>query len=103
MINKNNVKFYFYNGFSKPELLADNWDDLKNNLRIESNYLGDVTEGTLEGLEDILESFDTVEDAQEYGENVYNDVWINPTLENLADANEAYGLDRLDYLNDFLG
>lgn len=102
MKNVNELEFIWYSGFGEPELLAVGFNELKETLTVESNYLGDVTDDTLEGLSDIIEMFDTVEDAQKYGENVFNDIWINPTLENLQEVNvHSYGLCKNDYLENY--
>ncbi|EGQ3899197.1 hypothetical protein I0617_002667, partial [Staphylococcus pseudintermedius] len=48
MINKQELKFYNYTGFSEPKLLADSFKELSKNLILESNYLGDITSDVLE-------------------------------------------------------
>lgn len=101
MKNLQNLKFYSYNGFESPELLAIGFDDLIKDLTVESNYLGDVTEDTIEELTDWLDSFDTIEEMQEHHENVVNGIWINPTYENLKDFNLSVGLDENAYIESF--
>ncbi|EGQ3936098.1 hypothetical protein RT967_000121 [Staphylococcus pseudintermedius] len=68
MINKQELKFYSYTGFSEPKLLADSFKELSKKLIVESNYLGDVTNDTLEEISELIENFDTIEDMQKYGE-----------------------------------
>lgn len=101
MKNLQNLKFYSYSGFEKPELLAIGFDNLIKDLSVESNYLGDVTDDTIEELEYWLGLFDTIEEMQEHHENVVNGIWINPTYENLKDFNLYVGLDEDAYIESF--
>ena len=101
MKNLQNLKFYSYSGFGSPELLAIGFDNLVKNLTVESNYLGDITDETVEELADWLDSFNTIEEMQEYHENVVNDIWINPTYENLKNFNLSVGLDENTYIENF--
>lgn len=101
MKNVQNLKFYSYSGFGSPELLAIGFDNLIKDLSVESNYLGDVTDDTIEELEDWLNTFDTIEEMQEHHENVVNGIWINPTYENLKDFNLSVGLDENAYIESF--
>ncbi|ENJ4009595.1 hypothetical protein AB1D30_002669, partial [Staphylococcus pseudintermedius] len=55
MINKQELKFYSYTGFSEPKLLADSFKELSKKLIVESNYLGDVTNDTLEEISELIE------------------------------------------------
>lgn len=101
MKNVQNLKFYSYSGFESPELLAIGFDNLIKDLSVESNYLGDVTDDTIEELEYWLGLFDTIEEMQEHHENVVNGIWINPTYENLKDFNLSVGLDEDSYIESF--
>ncbi|EJA1928457.1 hypothetical protein MWQ86_000109 [Staphylococcus pseudintermedius] len=101
MINKQELKFYSYTGFSEPKLLTDSFKELSKKLIVESNYLGDVTNDTLEEISELIENFDTIEDMQKYGENYVNGIWINPTYQNLKDYNLSVGLNEDDYLQNF--
>lgn len=101
MKNLQNLKFYSYTGFESPELLAIGFDNLIKDLSVESNYLGDVTDDTIEELKDWLDLFDTIEEMQRHHENVVNGIWINPTYENLADYNLYVGLDEDSYIENF--
>lgn len=100
-MNKDNLKFYSYSGFGEPQLLAVGLDELTKNLVVMSNYLGDVTEDTLEEIKDCIDYFDTVEAMQEHGDNYAGGVWINPTYKNLSDYNLTVGLDEDSYLKYF--
>ena len=101
MKNLQNLKFYSYSGFGSPELLAVGFDNLIKDLSVESNYLGDVTDDTIDELKDWLDLFDTIEEMQEHHENVVNGIWINPTYENLKDFNLSVGLDEDAYIESF--
>ena len=101
MKNVQNLKFYSYSGFESPELLAIGLDNLMKDLTVESNYLGDVTNDTIDELTDWLDIFDTIEEMQEHHENVVSGIWINPTYENLKDFNLRVGLNENDYIESF--
>lgn len=101
MKNLQSLKFYYYSGFGEPQLLAVGLDKLIKDLKVDSNYLGDVTEDTAEELVDLLDMFDTIEEMQEHGENNVAGIWINPTLKNLADYNLSVGLNEESYLKYF--
>lgn len=101
MINLNNVKFYSYNGFNKPQFLATGIKELEKNLIVESNYLGDLTDDTIEEIKEHVKMFDTIEEIQCHDENYINGVWINPTLKNLQNYNQYVGLDENSYLENF--
>lgn len=101
MKNLQNLEFYSYSGFERPELLAIGFDNLIKDLTVESNYLGDVTNDTIDELADWLDIFDTIGEMQEHHENVVNGIWINPTYENLKDFNLSVGLDEDTYIESF--
>lgn len=73
------IKFYFYNGFNKPELLASNLKELENNLNITDNYLGNVTNETIEEIKELLYYY------------------------NSKDYNLSVGLNENDYIKEFKG
>ncbi|XWX32565.1 hypothetical protein LCFBJUUZ_CDS0106 [Staphylococcus phage PG-2021_76] len=101
MKNTKDLKFYSYSGFAEPQLLAVGLDNLIKDLVVESNYLGDVTEDTVEELTDWLDIFDTIEEMQEHDENHVAGIWINPTYKNLSNYNLTVGLDEESYLKNF--
>ena len=86
-------RYYFYNGFEAPQEI-----DL-DDMTLESNYLGDMTE---EFTEEHIEW--EAEDDSLYNEmmSVYN-IWRNPTLEDFQEVNERVGLDKNEYLDDWQG
>lgn len=102
-INNKKIKFYFYNGFNEPQLLANNIKELENNLNIENNYLGNVTNDTIEEIKDILYYYNSIEEIQQYGDNAFNCVWIEPTYNDLKDYNLSIGLNENDYIKEFKG
>lgn len=85
-------KYYFYNGFSKPKEI-----DMEN-IVIENNYKGDVTDEVLEE-----HNYWFNESDKEYNEHLgYYGIYRNPTLEELQEVNRMYGLGDNDYLEDFI-
>lgn len=97
------IKFYFYNGFNYPELLANNLKELENNLNIEDNYLGNVTNDTIEEIKELLYHYNSIEEMQKYNDNVFNCIWIDPTYNNLKDYNLSVDLNENDYIKEFKG
>lgn len=97
------IKFYFYNGFNYPELLANNLKELENNLNITDNYLGNVTNETIEEIKELLYYYNSIEEMQQYNDNVFNCIWIDPTYNNLKDYNLSVGLNENDYIKEFKG
>lgn len=97
------IKFYFYNGFNKPELLASNLKELENNLNVTDNYLGNVTNETIEEIKELLYYYNSIEEMQQYNDNVFNCIWIDPTYNNLKDYNLSVGLNENDYIKEFKG
>lgn len=77
------IKAYFYNGFKEPELIATDIEELKN-ISISDTYAGDVSEEFLETI-NICTS---IEDLKE--ELAYYDIYINPTKQDLIEANKAW-------------
>ena len=84
-------KYYYYNGFEEPQEI-----DL-DDMTIESNYLGDITEEFMEEHNEWK-----TEDDSLYNEmmGVYN-IWRNPTLEDFQEVNERVGLWTNAYLEEW--
>lgn len=76
---------YFYNGFGKPELVAVSRDQLENEVIIQDNYLGDLSEDLREELKYVhfgdIEELNSV--LYDYG------MVVNPSLQDLV---ENFGL-----------
>src|SRR5699024_5430691 len=96
---------YFYNGFNKPNKLADNlndfMDDLKNkNTVLTTNYLGDVSNDLLDELTE------TLEDDQITNDDITNilydySLFYNPTIKAFQDINiNRFNLDKNEYLKE---
>ena len=77
------IKAYFYNGFNEPELIATDIEELKNTI-IYDNYIGDASKDLLEDIN----SCASIEDLKE--ELAYYDIYINPTKQDLIEANKAW-------------
>ena len=92
---------YFYNGFSKPKLLATNVTQLLKDVNVSSNYLGDCTSDMRRAVREFKESLDM--------ENFKSDmsdyqILINPTLRELREQNSRW-FDKNDldvHLDDFI-
>ena len=95
MTNKK-IELYSYNGFSKPEKIN------VNDLIIESNYLGDMTEDFLEDYNQTIKH-ESLEDMQENQFLFDYGIWINPTLKQLQTFNKSKMLSKNDYLENFKG
>ena len=91
-LNKKIPAYYFYNGFSKPKRIDP------YNTELESNYLGDRT---VQFMEEHIEYIN--ESDREYNNQMalFN-VYRNPTLEELQDANRGMCLDENTYLEEFI-
>ena len=77
-----NFKIYFYNGFNKPEIVANSIDELIKNVTIYDSYTGDKTDEMIEELEAVHWN-----DIGEINEALsYYDMLVNPTLEQLVDT-----------------
>lgn len=102
-MNINEIKFYSYNGFEEPQLIAIGVKELKRNLQVESNYLGDVTNDTLEEIKYLLDAYDNnIQLMQHYGDNYCNSIWIEPSINNLIAFNRSVLLDEYTYLEDWV-
>lgn len=90
-----NAKLYSYTGFSEPEEI-----DI-NDLAIQSNYLGDITDEFMEEYSYVANNYTLEEAISEQPLAAYG-IWIEPTLEILQDKNQySYGLARNTYLENF--
>lgn len=98
---------YFYNGFNKPNKLADNLNELIDDLQnkdtvITTNYLGDVSNDLLDELTELLND-DNMSD-RDINNTLYGySLFYNPTVKVFQDMNiNRYGLDKNEYLTDFI-
>lgn len=89
-----NIQLYFYNGMQAPEKI-----DI-NDIQIDSNYLGDVTDTFISEYKEMLDHYTLKEmiDNQPLAEY---DVFINPTKKQLQGYNRSILLDDNQYLEDF--
>lgn len=88
------MQLYFYNGMHAPEKI-----DI-NDIQIDSNYLGDVTDTFISEYKEMLDHYTLKEmiDSQplaNYG------VYVNPTKKQLQEYNRSVLLDDNQYLEDF--
>jgi len=83
--------YYFYNGFGKLQRIDP------YNTKLESNYLGDRTAQFIEEHNEYVNESDK---EYNYQMALFN-VFRNPTLEELQDANRRMGLDENAYLEEF--
>lgn len=75
------LNIYFFNGFSKPELVATSIDELLDDVKITDNYLGDVTEDLIDDLRYV-----NLDDLEDLNSLLYDYAMVaNPTLEVLMD------------------
>lgn len=86
------VKYYFYNGFGKPEEI-----DIRDVI-VESNYRGNITDEMTEEHEEWKSESD-----EEYNEHMgFYGIYRNPTIEEFRIVNEMFGLDEDTYLDEWL-
>lgn len=98
-----NIKFYSYNGFEEPKLLEIGFINLKERLQINSNYMRDVTNQTLDEIEEHLKMYDfDIQIMQQYGDTNINGVWIEPTVDNLIEFNQSVMLEDETYLGKWI-
>ena len=98
---------YFYNGFNKPEKLADNLNDFITDLKnketgLTDNYKGDISKDIENELTEILE--DTSASEQDINDTLYSySLFYKPTVKVFQDINiNRYGLRKNEYLTDFI-
>lgn len=98
---------YFYNGFNKPKKLADNLDELINDLRnkdtvLTDNYLGDITDDLRDELTELLN--DDSMSERDINNVLYDySIFYKPTIKVFQDINiNRYGLGKNEYLADFI-
>ena len=98
---------YFYNGFNKPKKLADNLDELINDLRnkdtvLTDNYLGDITDDLRDELTELLN--DDSMSERDINNALYDySIFYKPTIKVFQDINiNRYGLGKNEYLADFI-
>lgn len=83
---KEKAKIYFYNGFEKPLLLAENLKEFKN-ITISDNYFGDVTADVLEIVRDCKNIEELKEELASY------QIFVNPNYLDFYDFNLSVCLD----------
>lgn len=92
---------YFYNGFTKPQLLATNVTQLLTDVTISNNYLGDCTSD----MRCVVKEFKQSLDIETFKSDMMDyQIFINPTLDDLREENSRW-FDRNNlnvYLDDFL-
>lgn len=92
-------RFYGYDGFTSPTLLAVGLKNLAKNLKITDNYRCDVTSEVLEELAQLSSE----DDKMDYNEvlNMYGVYLLNyDTLKTMREFNESKGLEADTYLLD---
>lgn len=95
--------FYYYAGFSEPEFLASNLKDFMDNVVVESNYLGDVTENIKEEINEVILLNNSDIESKEFEEDLKDilysySIFFNPTKEELEEMNKVWCLDKDTYL-----
>lgn len=91
---KDNIELYFYNGMQAPEKID------VNDVKIDSNYLGDVTDKFISEYHEMLDHYTLKEMTDNQPLYEYN-VFINPTKQQLQEYNRSVLLDKNQYLEDF--
>lgn len=88
------IELYFYNGMQAPEKI--DVDDVK----IDSNYLGDVTNKFISEYKEMLDHYTLKEmiDNQPLAEYA---IYVNPTKQQLQRYNKSVLLDENQYLEGF--
>jgi len=97
---------YFYNGFSKPEVVAESIEEFKETVDIKHHTLLLDDTGEEEGDEEKLEVLNNLEDYKNgeiYNEEIGFDILVNPTLKELQKVNKHVGLGKTDYLEEWIG
>lgn len=95
---KHILPIYFYNGFTEPKKVANNLQELLDEVTTEHNYRGDTTEEMKECVMTYL--FDN--DLEYLKGNLYDyKLFVAPTLKELQEENERYCLDKNTYLDNF--
>ena len=107
LLNKE-LRIYYYAGFEKPKKIAKNIKELLTDVRVESNYMGDMTKQMKEDMIDCMEWYieagyvDIEEFVEELRGILYEySIWVNPSLQDFEDYNESVMLPRNTYLEDF--
>lgn len=88
------VKLYFYNAMAEPKEI-----DI-NNILIDHNHLGDISEEVKIAYDEIV----SIYSLKEIEENqfLYNyNIWINPSKKMLQEYNNTKGLPTEAYLENF--
>lgn len=92
---------YFYNGFNKPEYLANDINNLLRKLKtgdvtIDSNYLGDMAEDIIDDIEFAIQFKEPNERRFELNRVLFEfNIFINPRKNELSEINTySFGLDK---------
>lgn len=94
---------YFYDGFYKPEKVADSLNELVKLLKsgelvISDNYLGEGNSDIIELIEDERNDLELLHD-----DLVYFNLWLDPLISEFQEINvSSFGLDKDCYLTDFI-
>ena len=95
--------FYGYSGFEEPEFLASNLNEFLDEVVVNSNYYGDVTENLKFHVNDLrdwhqgeIDDFfeeDLKDLLFQYG------IFMNPTYDDFAEFNVTHGLEEDEYIS----
>ena len=92
---------WFYDGMSQPRLLAGSIAGLLTDVTITSNYRGDVTSEIHDVVQEWLATGrGNMADLKE--ELWYYNLYINPSADELMNANRRYGLGHTTRLKGFI-
>lgn len=104
-------EFYFYNGFSKPELIAKSYNELitklyNGDLEISSTYQGfhnsEILEEISNELFTIYEEQNALKEDFEYIEDFLQEYGIFTQVKDMQEFNLSKLLQENDYLEDFI-
>src|SRR5699024_1970695 len=94
--------FYGYSGFEEPELLASNLNEFLDEVVVNSNYYGNVTEKLKFHVNDLSDWHQ--EEIDEFFEVVLKyllfqyGIFMNPTYEYFSEFNVTHGLEEDEYI-----
>lgn len=99
--------FYTYSGFDEPKKLANDLESLVENVRVDSNFKGVLTDDVLFHIEELQgwHKNNRVISDEEFEEDMKDllyeyDIYLNPTRGELEEVNERYGLPKETYIED---
>jgi len=94
---------YFYDGFYKPEKVANSLNELVRLLKsgelvINDNYTGEANSDIIEMIEDERNDLELLHD-----DLILYSLWLDPLVSEFQETNtHSYGLDANCYLTDFI-